>query len=157
MSKVTSSLDVIATTCNDFNRNVKELLNTYGEQLQWVNNSDIRVTKRYIRRLVDVDPTSLINGIGPYLLKYGDHITNEDDKFFLETDFTTDIKMYYIPDPTVATSKRLESDIRTTITMVERAKKKYVQLDKHGKSNIMVVLSDMLSDYCKYRMHVDKR
>ena len=123
-------INIIDKTCQEMNSAIRFLARVYHSK---VNSDESYRYQKTLNTAINADPTLVIKTVGPYLLKYGEPISNHEEKFFLEKDYSDDAKE--------------EEDAGKAMKAINAVKSVYLKCSKDERAKIMDTVSDMLSHY----------
>lgn len=142
-------MDKLLVCANKFNTSLKFLARVY--QLKKKGTFDEEKAFRTGKRLAIVvaeDPICLIEETGPFFLKYGNLIKEERWDEFFDMDFVEEKKEY-------GRSKDGKNHSNDAMDgKIKFIKKIITDASDSEKQAIYGALSDMLSAYCQYAIHI---
>lgn len=118
-----------------FNSGIKKLVRfavTKSKRLDWGG-----ATKR-VKILLDDAPTSVISALGPALRRHKERIEANDEKFFLETDLTSEIPTEFGAD---------KKEIGAVMAIIKSV---YVSCTDVEKREILTDMKNLLAAYEAY-------
>lgn len=141
-------MDKLLKYGNKFNSHVKFLSRIYvnNKRGKYDEEQALRNKKR-LSILIAEYPLFLIKTLGPYLLKYGELISEGKWEEFYKKNYSEEIKHYNAEAKEKKTETVSNEEVKENIAFI---KKVYESSSEEEKSIVSDVISDMLSLYCQY-------
>ena len=114
---------------DNFNDAVKQLVSFAQERSTKLQAMS---AKKKVVRLAEEAPLCALETIGPYLIKYADHIKEQNDKFFLENSFSD------------------ETGDDNILSLIVEVQSIYKQSQAAERAHINDTVDDMLIAYCAF-------
>lgn len=132
-----------------FNSSVKYLACVYAFKKRGTFEAEkAKQNRQKIAILISSYPTWLINKCGPFFLKYGEYIRNNEWDKLIKFGFADEKKSYKdTEDGANKTAKSMDDKIKFI-------KQVFLCASEAEKKKICSVIREMLSAYCSYALHI---